>query len=70
MRGRGKVDFELVFPIAFLCGLTLTLGILKGVGIIGWPWSWIFAPIWIPFSLLGLAVLAVVIILTDASKKL
>lgn len=42
--------------------------VLKLIGVITWPWIWVFAPLWIPFVLVvtGLAVFFVVILVIKA----
>jgi len=34
---------------------------LRLCGVIGWPWVWVLAPIWMPIGLYGLVFLIVVI---------
>ena len=37
------------------CSLaTIVLATLRVVGVIRWPWVWIFAPVWLPLAILGL----------------
>jgi hypothetical protein len=41
--------------------VTLFLIVLRVAGQITWSWIWIFSPLWIPFSLAGIAFASVVI---------
>ena len=44
------------------CGLlTIVFVVLKLIGIIGWSWLWVLAPLWIPFIPLVLYLLLVLI---------
>lgn len=46
--------------INFSCSMTLILIILmslKIADIITWSWWWVLSPLWLPWTLLGLAVL-------------
>lgn len=46
--------------IGFTGLLTIIFVLAKLVGYISWPWVWIFAPIWISFSLVvGIFLLSV-----------
>lgn len=46
--------------ITFACLLAILFITLKLVGVIGWSWWWVLAPIWIP---LGFVVLVCLIVL-------
>ena len=41
--------------------LTVMFFIAKILGYINWSWVWVFAPIWIPFAMLAIVLIAVTI---------
>ena len=64
MRGRRKWDWQVNLNISFYqFFLFFILFVLKLSDIIDIGWIWVFAPIWIPFSILGL-ICAFVLIVT------
>lgn len=55
---RSGINFFDVLGIVFI--------ILRLCGVIGWPWVWVLAPIWVP---IGLWLLAVLIAIIVAARK-
>lgn len=55
---RSGINFFEVLGIVFI--------ILRLCGVIGWPWVWVLAPIWVP---IGLWLLAVLIAIIVAARK-
>ena len=55
---RSGINFFEVLGIVFI--------ILRLCGVIGWPWVWVLAPIWVP---IGLWLLAVLIAFIVAARK-
>ena len=51
---RSGINFFEVLGIVFI--------ILRLCGVIGWPWVWVLAPIWVPICLWLLAVLIAFIV--------
>lgn len=50
---RSGINFFELLGIVFI--------ILRLCGVIGWPWVWVLAPIWMPIGLYGLVFLIVFI---------
>ena len=50
---RSGINFFEVLGVVFI--------VLRLCGVIGWPWVWVLAPIWMPICLYGLVFLIVVI---------
>ena len=45
------------------CGLlTIVFITLKLLGVIGWSWGWVLAPVWMPITLVLIIVIAAIII--------
>ncbi len=58
------------FGGGFLGLLTITLVILKALGYINISWLWVFAPVWLPVSLLAvLFLIAGAVAVTQELKK-
>ena len=38
----------------FFVGITVWLNIFQYAGVINWHWSWLVAPLWIPFALVAI----------------
>jgi hypothetical protein len=55
---RSGINFFELLGIVFI--------ILRLCGVIGWPWVWVLAPIWVP---IGLWLLAVLIAFIVAARK-
>ena len=55
---KSGINFFEVLGIVFI--------ILRLCGVIGWPWVWVLAPIWVP---IGLWLLAVLIAFIVAARK-
>ncbi len=57
--------------IGFFGLLTIAFIILKLCGVIQWSWLWVFAPIWIPTTLiLGISlIIGIIILIVKAVKK-
>lgn len=54
--------------IGFLGLLTILFIALKLMGYIAWSWLWVLSPLWIPFTIVILAVVVFVIGAAIASK--
>lgn len=50
-------------------GLCALLVVLKLAGIIATSWVWVLAPVWLPFVLAFVSVLAAVAVVNNASKQ-
>lgn len=56
--------------VSFVMIITVTMIVLKLIGVIGWPWWCVLFPLWLGFSLAGamsLGVLLFVIVITTLS---
>ena len=42
--------------------LFLTFLVLKLTGVISWSWWWVFAPIWVPYLLIVLVMIAIIVV--------
>lgn len=63
-----KITIDFGRPLTFWDGLQLLFIGLKLAGAIGWRWFWVFAPTWI--TVLGLAILSVVITTMNYFQKI
>lgn len=43
--------------ISFFGVLQIVLIVLKLVGVIGWSWWWVLAPLWFPFAFWGIVLI-------------
>lgn len=48
--------------ISFTGALTLIFITLKLTNVIDWSWLWVLAPLWIPFALIAVVLLAALIL--------
>ena len=55
---RSGINFFELLGVVFI--------VLRLCGVIGWPWVWVLAPIWVP---IGLWLLAVLIAFIVAARK-
>ena len=58
---RSGINFFELLGIVFI--------ILRLCGVIGWPWVWVLAPIWVPIGLWLLAVLIAFILAMLKDRK-
>ena len=42
--------------------LVLSFLVLKLTGVISWSWWWVFAPIWVPYLLIVLVMIAIIVV--------
>ena len=49
--------------IGFLGALTIAFIVLKLTGVIAWSWLWVLAPLWIPWTIFGIAAIIIGIII-------
>lgn len=51
----GTVDTILTRIAKALVMIEFIIIVLKVLGLVGWSWLWILAPIWIPFAILSIS---------------
>lgn len=54
--------------IGFLGALTIAFIVLKLTGVIAWSWWWVLAPLWIPWTIFGIAAIIIGIIIFIGRK--
>ncbi len=55
--------------IGFAGLLTIAFIVLKLLGYISWSWFWVLSPIWIPFAIFAIAVIAMVFVAAMKNGK-
>lgn len=63
MRNDQQVNVTQSGGIGFFGLLAIVFIVLKLTGYITWPWLWVLAPIWIPFCLVIILIIAFVLAL-------
>lgn len=67
MIGRSEPDYDYGYGLGAV--LFIVLLILKLVGVVGWSWWWVTAPLWIPAIITCILWLTVLIVLAFIERK-